>query len=675
VKYDAFISYSHAIDEKLPGYLQSVLSRLGKPWYRPRGLRIFRDKTTLSATPHLWPAIAQALDHADYFILMASPAAAESRWVKQEIEHWLSREPSGQGMSPVDRMLIVLTDGTIVWDDQAGDFDWQRTNGLPPGLRRVFQTEPLYVDLTWAHTAKDLTVRDPRLLESVAKLAGAIRGLPPDEIMGEEVRQHRKMRLSAGIAAAVLLLAAVAAGFFWWQGRDIREQKKLQDTAERVLPQRAGELDRIRTKEIGEIRIALSPEPLTRGGRKILELRLELNPLFTQPMSIYFAPFHEGDTWPEGFEFTEPAYTQFGMGQGRVDAKFRWFDRIEDLSQSIDGTDVADSLADFTLEFDGKEFMPGSPGIHLPQKFEIPPLQKLLDDRDSFRLIIHDPATRTARDVDLKTSDIDLTVTAAYRDEGNAFCVLFASRHTPEERAILEGDYLHSKASLEAEALLHRYPPVREAAARRREEQTRAARELFESGKVQSDQDRRTVARLAYQRASLAALRGQHLDALNGYLKVLELLQPLVFDREPSYEDGETIYHAARQPVLYFLMTRNYRRASDYAGNPLTIADRMIESDSAEPNYRRWRSKALLEKAQVSAGLKETTHAAEELAASIQELGRVYREHSNPASQQDYDEALKHGIEYASTWGVTSAVPVAEWRGELAQRGLAKGPR
>src|ERR1700680_2982101 len=53
--YDAFISYSHAKDKPIAGALQSVIQRLGKPWYRRRALRVFRDDTSLSATPHLWP--------------------------------------------------------------------------------------------------------------------------------------------------------------------------------------------------------------------------------------------------------------------------------------------------------------------------------------------------------------------------------------------------------------------------------------------------------------------------------------------------------------------------------------------------------------------------------------------------------------------------------------------
>jgi len=41
--YDAFISYSHALDKPAAAALQSVIQKLGKPWYRRRALRLRWD--------------------------------------------------------------------------------------------------------------------------------------------------------------------------------------------------------------------------------------------------------------------------------------------------------------------------------------------------------------------------------------------------------------------------------------------------------------------------------------------------------------------------------------------------------------------------------------------------------------------------------------------------------
>src|SRR5215813_5145791 len=99
--YKAFISYSNAADGKLAPALQSALQQFAKPWYRLRAMRVFRDQTSLSATPELWPSIERALTTSRYLILAASPAAARSEWVQREVEWWLTNRD-------VKTLLIVL---------------------------------------------------------------------------------------------------------------------------------------------------------------------------------------------------------------------------------------------------------------------------------------------------------------------------------------------------------------------------------------------------------------------------------------------------------------------------------------------------------------------------------------------------------------------------------------
>src|SRR5438876_12051685 len=99
--YDAFVSYNHAKDKPVAAALQSVVQRLGKPWYQRRALRLFRDDTSLSATPHLWPSIERALGASRYLILLASPEAAASPWVGKEIAYWLEHKS-------VETLLVAL---------------------------------------------------------------------------------------------------------------------------------------------------------------------------------------------------------------------------------------------------------------------------------------------------------------------------------------------------------------------------------------------------------------------------------------------------------------------------------------------------------------------------------------------------------------------------------------
>jgi hypothetical protein len=151
--YDAFISYSHAADGRLAPALQAGLQSLAKPWYRRRALRVFRDETSLSASPELWPAIEGALSESRYFVLLASPEAAASRWVEEEVGWWRAHRSH-------DSVLIALTEGELGWDDARGDFD--AAAAIPPGLRGWFPAEPLWVDLGWARDERDVSMRNER---------------------------------------------------------------------------------------------------------------------------------------------------------------------------------------------------------------------------------------------------------------------------------------------------------------------------------------------------------------------------------------------------------------------------------------------------------------------------------------------------------------------------------
>lgn len=221
VRFDAFISYSRDLDARLTRVLQSGLQRFAKPWYRLRVLHVFRDDASLSANPGLWSSIEQALDESSFLILLASPPAGASKWVGREVEHWLeTKDPS--------RVLLALTEGDIVWDESGRDFDWKRTTALPRALSGAFVEEPRWVDLRWARTDSHLTLGDPRFREAVADLAAPIHGRPKDELIGEEVRQHRRTIRIARAAAATLTLLAVAAATLAVLALRSRDQAKRQ---------------------------------------------------------------------------------------------------------------------------------------------------------------------------------------------------------------------------------------------------------------------------------------------------------------------------------------------------------------------------------------------------------------------------------------------------------------
>ena len=223
--YDAFISYSHAVDRRLAPAVQSVLQSLGKPWYRPHSLRVFRDETSLSATPELWPTIIEGLERSRHFLLLASQEAADSRWVDQEVAWWREHRSA-------DTLLIVLTDGELEWDHTARDFS--AASVVPPSLRGWPRSEPAWVDLRWARLEQHVAKDNPRFQDAVGSIAAAIRGVDKDELVGEAIRQHRRTLRHARTAVAVLcvlMLVAITGGILAETQRRRAEREASQATA------------------------------------------------------------------------------------------------------------------------------------------------------------------------------------------------------------------------------------------------------------------------------------------------------------------------------------------------------------------------------------------------------------------------------------------------------------
>ncbi len=232
MRYKAFISYSHRADGKLAPEIQRALHRIAKPWYRLRSMRVFRDQTNLTTSPGLWTSIESALREAEYFVYLASPTAAASTWVQQEITWWLTNRSHKS-------FLIVLTEGEIVWDTEAKDLDWDKTNALPRKVSKVFSEEPLYNDVRWARTVDQLSLRHTQFRAAILDLAGTLLKRDKDELDGDDVRQHRRTRRVAGsaiIALSVLFVAALLAAYFAMQQSRLATARALSAQSEAVLP-------------------------------------------------------------------------------------------------------------------------------------------------------------------------------------------------------------------------------------------------------------------------------------------------------------------------------------------------------------------------------------------------------------------------------------------------------
>lgn len=254
--FNAFISYSHTADHKFASALQEALQKFAKPWYKKRNLEIFRDESSLSASPHLWESIKIALDQSEYLILLASPLSENSKWVNEEVNYWIEHKST-------DTILIALTDGEMIWDNQKNCFLNQGNNSLPASLDDKFENEPFYIDLRQSKTYEDLTLNNSIFKKEILKLAAKLHGKAPNDLASEEVTIHRKMirlRNTVIVTLSLLFIAAVTLGLFANEQRkeaekqtEIAKQKTLEAEKEKNEKEKSlEELKEFVSKGIGK---------------------------------------------------------------------------------------------------------------------------------------------------------------------------------------------------------------------------------------------------------------------------------------------------------------------------------------------------------------------------------------------------------------------------------------
>jgi WD40 repeat protein len=183
VQYEVFLSYRH-LDRDYARAIQSALYRLGKPFWRIRAMRVFRDEDTMAVNDDLRRAIQQALLNSKHFVLIASPNAAKSEWVEREIVFWRTFDPP----RPI---ALVLAAGAIVWNNETKDFDWPNSTAIPRALERYFTSEPSWADLRELQR-EELTISTARFRAEARKVAAAVRQKAPEDIASDELREYRR---------------------------------------------------------------------------------------------------------------------------------------------------------------------------------------------------------------------------------------------------------------------------------------------------------------------------------------------------------------------------------------------------------------------------------------------------------------------------------------------------
>lgn len=194
MKYRAFLSYSHS-DRQWARWLHRRLESyrpppsLELPQDTPRRLGpVFRDRDELPSAASLSQAVEEALARSEWLIVICSPAAAQSRWVNEEIRAF-------RALGRADRILCFVVAGEPGTGDSA--------ECLPPALTGaespdVAAPEPI---------AADARPQGDGRSNAMLKIAAGMLGVGFDALRQRAVR--RRQRQLVAIAGGSLLIAAV----------------------------------------------------------------------------------------------------------------------------------------------------------------------------------------------------------------------------------------------------------------------------------------------------------------------------------------------------------------------------------------------------------------------------------------------------------------------------------
>jgi hypothetical protein len=223
------MSYHKATDTVFCRDLQQDLERFGKPLFKPRMMRIFRDATNLAATSDLTDSLCQAIDSSTFLILLARPESAQSKWVGKEIEHFIGKSESAAlplGSEAPDtqkarlsRLICLITGGYHLFEavPKGTEVTWALSQDVVEHFR-VAQTEPLIVDMRRFVTMSTKERRNhPEYISNVATIAARLLGREKDNLCGDHISRQRRIRTAVVTAALAFVTVLITAGWIWLQ--------------------------------------------------------------------------------------------------------------------------------------------------------------------------------------------------------------------------------------------------------------------------------------------------------------------------------------------------------------------------------------------------------------------------------------------------------------------------
>ena len=222
-RYRAFISYSHT-NEREAKWLQRALESYRLPKHlvgrrtaagvlEPKIGKIFRDRTDLSLAPDLSIELRERLAASDYLIVICSPAAAQSKWVNEEI--LLFRR-----LHSYTRVLALIADGEPFAARPEQEC-------LPPALRFKLNEDGAASNQIAEPLASDMRSKGDGPRMALLKILATMLDLGLDELVRRD--HQRRMRVQQLISATALVAVSIFAALSYVaiSARNIAEERRL----------------------------------------------------------------------------------------------------------------------------------------------------------------------------------------------------------------------------------------------------------------------------------------------------------------------------------------------------------------------------------------------------------------------------------------------------------------
>jgi tetratricopeptide (TPR) repeat protein len=337
LRYKAFISYSHQ-DESWARWSQRALERYRVPrrlvgekgeygTIPARLSPVFRDREDLSSASDLSNSVKEELAQSEALVVICSPAAAESRWVNEEIRHFIS-------LGRLDRIYALIVDGDAASRDPGKACFPLALLEDAEGRER----EPLAADVR--------NHADGKLLSKL-KLVSGILGIRLDDLRQRDMQRRHRLWMASSLGAMSLALIMAVLAVMAITARNAAENRRAH--AENLVGYMVGDL-KSKLDEVGRLDI------LEGVGGEVSDYLKTLNPDEVTEDSL----LQQARVWLQ--------LGQVSKDQGKLDDALDAFSASRDLLAELHHRFPGETL--YLFELGNAEFWVGY--IHLIQgEFEL----------------------------------------------------------------------------------------------------------------------------------------------------------------------------------------------------------------------------------------------------------------------------------------------------------------